>query len=73
MRLALQGSRAPRPVSPWHDTWQGMPRARTRSALRPSSQYRQSNVQILPVVGMRFTPSDTPSRRLWTGPYTGPG
>ena len=44
-----------------------------RSALKPSSQYRQSNVQILPDAGMRLTPSDTPRRRLWIGPYTGPG
>ena len=31
----------------------------------------QSNVQILPVEGMRFTPRETPRRLLRTGPKTG--
>jgi len=37
-------------------------------ALKPASQYRQSKVHTLPSLGVRFTPSDTPSRRECMGP-----
>jgi len=39
-------------------------------ALKPASQYRQSNVHTLPSRGDRFTPSDVPSLREWIGPNT---
>ena len=44
-----------------------------KSALKPHSQYRQSKVHILPSAGIRFTPSDTPSRRECIGPNIGDG
>ena len=43
------------------------------SALNPHSQYRQSNVHILPSGGSRFIPSEMPSLRLFTGPNMGDG
>ena len=36
----------------------------------PHSQYTQSKVHSLAVVGMRFIPRETPRRREWIGPYT---
>lgn len=41
--------------------------------LKPHSQYRQSNVHILPSGGSRFIPSEIPNLRLFTGPNMGDG
>ncbi len=39
-------------------------------ALKPASQYRQSNEHTLPSSGNRFMPNDVPSLLLWIGPNT---